>query len=73
MPEAFERALMESNSKFKPSISLLNKEYSVLTYQYNQFAGQNGFTSTDLVKKDFKGQQVATYGDSEQVDGKLKP
>lgn len=54
MPEVFEKALIDSNPAFRPSIDLLNEEYpNVLMKKLRENFKQ--FEVRDLVQIDFKG------------------
>ena len=62
MPSNFEKALMDSNPKFRPSIDLLNVEYETVLLKklVDKFPQ---FKVRDLVSIDFPGQEIITYGD----------
>ena len=63
---------MDSNPAFRPSIDLLNEEYTnVLMKKLN--ANFKQFEVRDLVQIDFKGQEIITYGDFIVKNGKEIP
>ena len=74
MPKSFEDALLNSSPAFAPSIKGLNIEYeSILMHKITEKF--KNYKPIDLLRKEFPGQDIVTFGDAhpDKRSGKLVP
>ena len=74
MPANFEKALMDLDKNFQPSIKLLNKEYKDILMK-TLITGLKDYKPIDLLRFDFKGDpNQITFGDFyKDKQGKMQP